>query len=267
MTRPVALPSPLRIGLARGVAELRMFFRAKEAVLFTFCLPALVLLLLGGIGGGGAGPEPYSHVLAASTVAYGVLSTAFLSVGVGITADREDGTLKRLRGTPVPAGAYFAGKVVLVAVSSLAEVALVLLVAVVAFDLPLPADPGRWLTFAWVFALSVLACSLLGIAASSLVRSSRAAAAVLNVPVLALQFTSGVFVRTSALPSVMTQVAALFPVRWMAQGFRSVFLPDTMAAQEVAGSWEHGTVALVLLCWCAVGAALCAVVFRWTDRR
>ncbi|GAA3297296.1 hypothetical protein GCM10020218_082360 [Dactylosporangium vinaceum] len=115
--------------------------------------------------------------------------------------------------------------------------------------------------------LSVVACTLLGIAASSLARSARSAPAVLNLPVLILQFTSGIFVHIAALPSAMVNVSALFPVKWMGQGFRSVFLPDALAAQEVAGAWEPGRTALVLGAWCLIGLALSLATFRWTDRR
>jgi ABC-2 type transport system permease protein len=52
----------------------------------------------------------------------------------------------------------------------------------------------------------------------------------------------------------------------MAQGLRSVFLPDALQAQEPAGSWELGRVALVLGLWCVVGLALCVRTFRWQDR-
>jgi ABC-2 type transport system permease protein len=52
----------------------------------------------------------------------------------------------------------------------------------------------------------------------------------------------------------------------MAQGLRSVFLPDALAASEPAGSWELGRVALVLTAWCLVGLLLCVRTFRWQDR-
>jgi ABC-2 type transport system permease protein len=52
----------------------------------------------------------------------------------------------------------------------------------------------------------------------------------------------------------------------MAQGLRSVFLPDALAAQEPAGSWELGRVALVLGLWCVAGLLLCVATFRWQDR-
>ncbi|GAA3027057.1 ABC transporter permease [Actinokineospora globicatena] len=269
--RPAApLPSTLANGLARGAAEVKMFFRSKEAVIFTFSFPAFVLLLLGSIfdtGEAMPGGASMSQVFAASMIAYGILNTAFTSVGVGIAADREDGTLKRLRGTPITASAYFIGKIILVAVATVAEVALLLAVGVVAFGLELPTAPSTWLTFGWILLLSVIACTLVGIAASGLAKSGKNAATVLNLPVIALQFTSGVFVAISSLPDVMVKVAAFFPVRWMGQGFRSVLLPDSMAVGEVAGSWELPVVALVLGAWCVVGLLLCLLTFRWTERK
>jgi ABC-2 type transport system permease protein len=83
---------------------------------------------------------------------------------------------------------------------------------------------------------------------------------------LVLQFISGVFFLFSDVPTWLQTVAALFPLKWMAQGLRSVFLPDVLAAEEPAGSWELGRVALVLGIWCVVGLALCVRTFRWQDR-
>ena len=60
-------------------------------------------------------------------------------------------------------------------------------------------------------------------------------------------------------------MASVFPLRWLAQGVRSVFLPDSAARLE-AGSWQHGLVALVLLAWIAGGLVVCARTFRWRPR-
>jgi ABC-2 type transport system permease protein len=192
------------------------------------------------------------------------MSTTFVSLGIEIASDRDDGTLKRLRGTPMPPAAYFVGKIVLVAVTTVAQTVLMLTAAVLLFDLRLPGTADRWLTLLWVFALGVVSCSLLGIAVSSIPRNARSAAAVVQVPYLALQFVSGVFVNPiSALPVGLVTAASFFPVKWMAQGFRSVFLPDAMVAFEAAGAWELDRVALVLGAWCAAGLALCLTTFRW----
>lgn len=264
------MTSTLTIGRRRGGVEILQFVRDRTAMIFTFFFPALLLLLFGTIFA-----DSYDHpgvsaarVFSASMIAYGIVSTAFITMGVGIATDREDGTLKRLRGTPVSASAYFLGKLILVAALAAAEVAVLLAVGVLIFDVPLPSDAGRWLTFGWMFLLSVVACGLLGIAASALVRSARTAGAVLNVPVVALQFISGVFIHPiTQLPGWMITVASFLPVKWMAQGFRSVFLPDSAAGLEAGGAWEPGRTALVLGAWCVIGLVLCLATFRWTDRR
>jgi ABC-2 type transport system permease protein len=269
-TMTAALPSTARIGLSRGRVEILGFVRDKTAMIFTFSFPALLLLLFGAIFG-----ADYDHpgvsasqVFSASMIAYGIVSTSFLTMGVGLAVDREDGTLKRLRGTPVTAPAYFLGKLILVAALSATEVLVLLAIGVLVFDMPLPREAGRRLTFAWLFVLSVIACTLLGIAASSLVRNARTAGAILNVPVVALQFLSGIFIHPiTMLPGWMVTVASIFPVKWIGQGFRSVFLPDSMTSLEAGGAWEHGRTALVLGAWCVIGLLLCLATFRWTNRR
>jgi len=260
----------LNIGLARGGVELKQFFRAKEQVVFTFAFPILILVLLGSIFNkefSGTGVTA-SQVFTASMVGAGIIATSFVNLAVSVALNRDDGTLLRLRGTPMSAVSYFVGKVILVAVASLAEAALVLVIGKVLFDVNLPATFDRWVTFLWVFVLSVVSCSMLGIAISAIARSAQSAAAVANVPYVALQFISGVYINPiTTLPASMVTVASFFPVKWVSQGFRAVFLPDSMQAYEMAGSWELGKVALVLGAWCVAGLALCLLTFRWSNRR
>jgi ABC-2 type transport system permease protein len=264
-----ALPGLLRVGLARGGIELKQFFRQKEQVVFTFTFPALILILLGSIFDDtfeGTGTTA-GQVFAASMAGAGIIATSFLNLGIGVAQDRDDHTLKRLRGAPIPAAAYFIGKIILVAVASIAEVILLVAVGMLLFDVELPSGAQRWFTFAWVFVLGTISCSLLGIAVSSLAKSAQSAAAVVNLPYIALQFLSGVYIPVSQLPDWMINIGSFFPIKWVAQGFRSVFLPDGAARLEAAGSWEHGMTALVLTAWCVIGVVLCLMTFRWTNRK
>jgi ABC-2 type transport system permease protein len=85
-------------------------------------------------------------------------------------------------------------------------------------------------------------------------------------PVIVLQFISGVYFAYGDIPPWLQQVAALFPLKWVAQGMRSVFYPAGMEGAEVAGSWEHGLTAVVLTAWLLVGAVVCARTFSWFKR-
>jgi ABC-2 type transport system permease protein len=264
-----ALPSPVRIGLSRGALELKAFFREREAVVFTAAMPVILLLIFGTIFRGDVGDTgvDFRQYFAAGIIASGIMSTTFVSLGVAIAQERDDGTLKRLYGTPMPKAAYFIGKTVLSLTLSVLETAVLFLLGSILFGLKPPSTPERWLTFAWVFVAGVTVCTLLGIAVSSVPRSGRGAAAVLNVPYVVLQFISGVYLPFNELPSGVRQAGALFPLKWMSQGLRSALLPDTLLPAEPAHSWEHGRIGLVLAAWGVAGLALCLTTFRWKRRR
>jgi ABC-2 type transport system permease protein len=268
MTTP-AMPSTARIGLSRGALELKGYFREKSAVVFTLAMPAILMLIFGSIFKGEVGRTgvDFRQYFAAGIIASGIMSTTFVSLGISIAQERDDGTLKRLYGTPMPKAAYFVGKTISALVLSLLETVILFVLGNVLFGLTPPKTPERWLTFAWVFVAGVAVCTLLGIAISSVPRSGRGAAAVLNLPYLVLQFISGVFFTFGDLPSGVQQVGALFPLKWMCQGLRSALLPDTLLAAEPAHAWEHGRTGLVLAAWGVAGLALCMTTFRWKRRR
>jgi ABC-2 type transport system permease protein len=259
------IPSTIGLGVRRARLELKSFFRSKEAVVFTFAFPVMLLMLFGSIFSGTIeGTDVnYKQVLVSGVIAAGIMSVTFSSLAISIAMERHDGTLKRLAGTPMPKAAYFIGKILMAFVTSLAETALLLVLGVIAFGLKLPTEPSRWLTFAWVFTLGVVSCSLLGIACSRLPRTAKSAPAVVNPPFIVLQFISGVWVLESQLPDGLRALASVFPLKWMVQGFRSVFLPDAFAAVEPAGSWQHPVMFAVLTGWCVGGFVLCALTFRW----
>lgn len=262
-----ALPSPVRIGFSRVVPELKMFYRRPEQVALTFSMPAVICVLLGSIFSDRLPNSAVTtgSVIAASMLAYGILSTSFINLGISIAADRDTGALRRLRGTPTTALSYFIGKVMLVGIVSLAEAVILLLVGVLVFGLRLPTTASGWFTLGWVFVLGIVSCSLVGIFISNFASNAVSAAVITNGPAVGLQFLSGTYVPLMALPTWMLIVGSVFPVKWMAQGFRSVLLPPEMVIFEPAGSWEHGRIFLVLTAW-SVGALIgCLAVFRWSD--
>ena len=161
----------------------------------------------------------------AGLIAGGVMATSYQNLGMSIAFERERFTLKRLRGTPMPPAAYFTGKIIQVFVAGLAEVALLLAVGLAFYHLRLPSSLAAWWTFTWVFVLGVAACSLLGIAASSVPRSAaRNGVAVITFPFVVLQFISGVYVPFFLVPAWLRDIASRVPagvdVPWHALGLR-----------------------------------------------
>ncbi|WP_369388099.1 ABC transporter permease [Streptomyces sp. CG1] len=264
-----SLPGAWSLGLRRGALEIKQFFRQREQVVFTFAFPVVFLFLFASIfrddvrGAGITSSQLYVPAMTAS----GIMSTSFQSLGISIAVERDEKVLRRLRGTPMPPAAYFLGKIWLVLFTGVLETAILLAVGTGFYGVHLPSDPGRWFDFAWIFVLGLTACALLGIAVSSVPRSAKSASSVVVLPFLLLQFVSGVYIAVNTLPGWMLDIGALFPLKWLCQGLRGVFLPDSAKVLEQAHAWEFGRIALVLGAWCAGGLVLCLLTFRWKNRR
>ena len=245
-----------------------MFYRRPEQVALTFSMPAVICILLGSIFSATLPNSDTSTgaVIAASMLAYGVLSTSFINLGISIAADRDTGALRRLRGTPATATSYFVGKIALVAIVSFAEAVILLWSGCSSSDLHLPRR-RRMVVHAGVgLRPRHRRCSLLGIFISNFASNAVSAAVITNGPAVGLQFVSGTYVPLMVLPAWMLTIGSIFPIKWMAQGFRSVLLPPEMVVFEPAGSRgaradlpgprrvEHRR-----------AAACCLTVFRWSD--
>lgn len=270
--RAPRLPSAVSVAGARTVIELKQFFRERDAVIFIFAYPIIMLAIFATVFGDSeidAGPGQdldFATYFLPGMIATGLLLSTFQNLAIGIAEERDAGALKRLRGTPMPPSSYFLGKVGSVLTTSVVQVGLLLVVAATMFGVELPTDPGRWWTFAWVMVLGVAAGAICGVGFSSIPRSARSASAVVTPVVLVLQFVSGVFFQYDSLPGWMQDVAALFPLKWLAQGMRSVFLPDEATSLEPVGSWEHGRTAIILGAYLVVGLVVALRTFRWRRR-
>ncbi len=258
------IPSALQLGVRRGSLEIKQFMRQRESVVFTLLFPVILLAIFGSVFKDTIAPGvTFSQYFVAGMIASGLVNTGFQALAIMIPVERDFGTLKRLRGTPMPASSYFIGKTILVLISTVIQILLLLGFGLLFFGLNLPSDPTKWFTFAWLVVLGSACSTALGIAFSIVPKSGRGASAVVSPIVIILQFFSGVFFVFTQLPSWMQQVAAIFPLKWLTQGMRSVFLPDTFAGQEVAKSWETEKTLVILLVWLAIGIFFSVRKFKW----
>lgn len=270
------LPSALALGLARTRIEVLQYFRERDSVVFSFAYPVIMLAIFATVFGqdgatvgqapDGSGGIPFAQYFLPGMVATGIMLTTFQTLAITIAVERDEGGLKRLRGTPMPASSYFLGKVGQVLVATLLQIALLLAVAATVFDVPLPTTAGAWTRFAWVFLLGTATGAVCGVAFSSVPRSGRSASAVVIPIVLVLQFISGVFFVFTDLPTWMQRVAEVFPLAWLARGMRSVFLPAHAEAFEAAGSWQLGLGAAIMGAWLVGSLLLGSRTFRWRRR-
>ncbi len=258
------IPSALNLGIRRGGLEIKQFARQRESVVFTLLFPVILLAIFGSVFKDTIAPGvTFSQYFVAGMIASGLVNTGFQALAITIPMERDVGGLKRLRGTPMPASSYFIGKAILICVSMVIQIALLFGFGLLFFGVEMPTEASKWITFTWLVLLGSACSTALGIAFSIVPKSGRGASAVVSPIVIILQFFSGVFFVFTQLPTWMQQLAALFPLKWLTQGMRSVFLPDSFAAQEVAKSWENGKTFLILSLWLVVGVLFAVRKFKW----
>jgi ABC-2 type transport system permease protein len=262
----------IALGWTRATYETRVYFRQGDTIFFTFLFPIVMLSIFSvafsATGNVGTNPDGSGGISQAAyylpgMIAAGILLSGVQNLAVDIAIERGDGTLKRLGGTPLPVLSYFIGKIGQVLITSLLQIGLLLLIARFAFDVELPADGDKWMTFGWVYLLGIFTSAVLGIALSRVPRTGKSATAVIIPMVLVLQFISGVYLAFSMLPEWLQNIASIFPLKWMAQGMRAVFLPEDFASQESGGEWGLSGVAIALLVWLVAGLVASRLTFRW----
>jgi ABC-2 type transport system permease protein len=239
----------------------KTFWRNGGAVFFTVLLPLVFLFIFATIFSnerleelGNLKTTTY-YVPAILTLA--IVSATMQSVAIRLTSERENGILKRGRGTPMPSWVFFASRFGNAIVISLLMLVVVTAIGRVVYDVRIPWDhlPAVLVTLA----IGAASFCALGVALTAVIPSEDAAPAVTNVTVLPLYFLSGVFIPETEIPEGVLHVADVFPIRHFFEAFFTAFTTSGGAGFE----WGHlGIVAA----WGAVGLLLAVRFFRWTPR-
>ena len=191
-------------------AEQRVFWRNREASIFTFALPLVLLAFLGLVGrnrsvAGGS----YSSFIVPGMLGLAVVLTTFAGLAITLVIRRERGILKRVRGTPLPAATYLGGLVGSNIVVLVIEAAIVIGVGAVALDVGVPSS-------AWEAVLLVAggaaAFATLGIALSSFIPTAEGSSALVNAVSVPMLLLSGAFFPVSSLPDALALVSDALPL-------------------------------------------------------
>jgi len=223
--------NPLVLAARESGNVLRSFWRNRSAAFFTILLPVMFLMLFGAINRDGTvqltpgGPEiGYTTFFAPGMLAMAIMAGTFVALVVGLTIMRDNGQLKRLRGTPLPPWAFFCGQVVSRLVLVVVAAVLVLGLGRLLFKVSLPPTAAGWATFALVALLGAATFTAIGVAFTRLVANADSAPALANAAYLPLLFLSGAWFPISGLPHWLATVADDFPLAPMLDGMRQALI-------------------------------------------
>ena len=237
-------------------SEQLLFWRSREAAIFVFLFPVMLLLLLGAVYDGEIDGHPASSWLLVGMIGYGVANTALGGLAITLVIRRESGLLKRLRSTPLPGSLYLTtvllSNLLIVVLQSLTVIALGLLL----FDADVP---QQTLQFVVSLVIGAACFAGLGLAAAALIRSADAVAAVVNVIVLPMSFLSGAFGTTDNLPPVLELVADVLPLKYLIELVLATYVDGDPISNHL------GAIG-VLAAWGAGGYLVARTRFGWEPR-
>jgi ABC-2 type transport system permease protein len=236
--------------------EQKLFWRNREAAIFTFFLPVVFFLIFGSIYGN----SQMSHhegraapFLEAGMIGYGVAATCFAGLGITLVVRRESGVLKRIRATPLPASTYLLAVLASTFIVFVIESAIIIAIGRLFFSV---AVPDRLFSLAATLVLGALAFAAMGVGITSLVRSSEGSSGVINAVYLPMAIISGTFFTPKSYPEFLRVIADVLPLTHYTELTRDVMVHH----QHIWSDW--GAILVVVL-WGAIGLGAALRGFRW----
>ena len=234
--------------------ERKMFWRNPTAAFFNFLFPLILLALFGAIL---SGKQDQLDVIVPGIAGMSVMSTTFIALAFNVTFLREEGVLKRIRGTPLPSGAFLSGIVLSAVTNTVVQIAIITVAGKTLFGLGWPKD---WLELAVFVFAGVVCFASLGVALSHAIPNFDSAPAYTNAIFLPVIFISGVFFDTDNAPQAISEVAQVLPLVHVIEGLSGAMVTGKGLADNA------GALAVVAL-WAAVGIVLAIRGFSWEQRR
>jgi ABC-2 type transport system permease protein len=235
--------------------ERRMFWRNRSAAFFNFLLPLIFLALFGAIVSGHQGEL---DVIVPGIAGMSVMSTTFTALAYNLTFLREQGVLKRIRGTPLPSGVYLGGLALNAVTNTAIQIAIVVVAGRLFFNLGWPPQPVALVVFVLA---GVAAFALLGVALSHAIPSFDSAPAVVNSVFVPVILVSGVFFDVKHVPSFLRDIAQALPLEPLING-----LTGGLVAHH-GGIDKHLTALAVIGVWAVFGVVLAVRGFSWDASR
>jgi ABC-2 type transport system permease protein len=238
------------------------FWRNPAAAFFTFAFPLIFLVIFNVIFGGGTtdrfgNPElSVSNFYIPAVAAFSVITACYTNIAIGVTFARDEGQLKRIRGTPLPGWAYLFGRIAHAIVIAIILVVIVVLFGLAFYDVEIP---GKMPEFVAAIALGAIAFAALGLAVTAIIPNPDASPAVTNATILPLLFISDVFIPLDqGTPEWLITLSEIFPIKHFSSALIASYNPTRVDFE----AWDL----VVMAIWGVIGVFLALRFFSWEPR-
>jgi ABC-2 type transport system permease protein len=244
----------------------KAFWRNPASAFFTFAFPLLFLVIFTTLLGNSDTTLPSGATVKNSTfyvpamAAFGVISACYTNIAISVTFARDDGILKRTRGTPLPGWVYLLGRVLHATFVAAILVVLCGAFGALVYQAQLP-NGSDLLQFLVTFLVGSASFAAMGLALTAVIPNADASPAIVNASILPILFLSGIFIPLGKDPPTWVEfVGNVFPVKHFAESMQSAFLGGALSPFR----WSD---VLVAGLWGVIGLAVAARFFSWEPRR
>ena len=244
-------------------ARLLALLRTPRGAFFTFIFPLIFLLIFDAANQGSnitvtGGKVDFVQFYTPGIAVFALAISCYQGLIILVANLRDQGILKRVRGTPLPPWIYITALLSSAILAGVLSVVLMFVVAVPAFGFHI--YPKLLPAAAVTLLLGGAAISAIGLVISGFVDRPESAQPIAGLTFFPILFVSGVFYPLETAPQWLQTVAHIFPLSHLAQGFEECFSPHT-------SGWGFSAQHLAVLAAWWVGATLLAVRnFRWEKR-
>lgn len=244
----------MKVLWTEAVTSVKLYFRNRHALVPTAGFPLIFMLLFSYMfRGQSAGEVPVVAYVFASIVGMSVGGTAFLNLSITLVEERDQGILKRLRGTPLREWQLLGGKILAAGAIICLQLMILSIIEVALFGLRVKGAPLPSLAILTGGTLAFLAMSF---CLASLMKNARAAEAWALALFLPMLFIGGGFCPTESLPRFVQQAARALPLTHFYEALASVMVER----RDILTAGHH---LLVLGLWAVVCFVITLRVFRW----
>lgn len=235
--------------------EFKLFLREKVGPVWGVGFPILLLVIFGFIpsfknvlpdSGGLTVLDTYIPILVVMSLAL----LSFVSLPLTLVNYRERGILRRLETTPAGPARVLGAQLIVNFGMAIVTLAVLLVVARLAYDVPFPRQFGAWIITALFASAEVLAIGLFVAAIGS---TARAAAAIGNILFYPLMFFVGLWLPIPSMPETLQHVAHASPLGAAWESFQ----------QSALGHWPPGLALITMAAWAVAFGVVAARLFRW----
>jgi ABC-2 type transport system permease protein len=234
--------------------ERKLFWRNPSAAFFNFLLPLLFLAFFGAIL---HGKQKDLNVIVPGIAGMAVMSTTFTALAFNMTFLREQGILKRIRGTPIPSFSYLCGIAGNAITNTAIQIVIIAVAGRVFFGTGWPKDYFELFVFV---SAGVICFASLGVAFSHAIPNFDSAPAYVNAVFLPVIFVSGVFYDAANAPGFLKGIAEALPLKHLIDGLSGSMVKGTSLSANISAL---GVIAV----WAALGILLAVRGFSWEQRR